>query len=154
MEINIQSNLDHIVPLLEEIKYLIKLNLDKNFEPKLGLKLEEHPQVLGLYYCDNILSEEEETELLDKINNQNWLNDLTRRVQHYGYKYDYKKRKINKDDYLGELPIWTQNLEKKIFTLIKDKNINLPYDKFDQLIVNEYKSGQGITDTFKCMKLY
>jgi alkylated DNA repair dioxygenase AlkB len=156
MEVNVKSNLDHVLPLLEEIKNLIKLNQKQNqiSNSNEKFKLEEHAQIKGLYYCDNILSEEEENEIITKINEQFWLNDLIRRVQHYGYKYDYKKRKINKNDYLGELPNWTQNLEKKIFTLIQNKNINLSYNKFDQLIINEYKSNQGISAHIDCVPCF
>jgi alkylated DNA repair dioxygenase AlkB len=115
----------------------------------------EHQSIPGLYYAENIISPEEEREIIENINKEEWLDDLTRRVQHYGYKYNYKKRKIEKDDYLGELPKFTKKLQKRIFKLIDNSDIDLPYDKFDQLIINEYKKGQGIsahTDCIPCFK--
>ena len=114
----------------------------------------KHNKVPGLYYAEYALTMDEEKELVEKIKQGDWINDLSRRVQHYGYKYDYKKRKINKDDYLGELPEWTQKLEKKIFDLIKNSDIELPYNKFDQLIVNEYKAGQTISAHVDCVPCF
>jgi alkylated DNA repair dioxygenase AlkB len=141
------SSFSEINSLLSEIKSLLQQK-KQNDEQK--LKLQEHDKIPGLYYIENAITQEEENELLNKINNNTWLNDLTRRVQHYGYKYDYTKRKINKNDFLGELPDWTKNLEKKIFDLIYNTEIELSYNKFDQLIVNEYKSGQGISAHTDC----
>lgn len=119
-----------------------------------NVKLIEHEKIHGLYYAENILTIEEENELLKELNKENWLNELSRRVQHYGYKYDYKKRKIDKNDFLGELPTWTKKLEDKIFNLIQNSNIEIPYTKFDQLIVNEYKSNQGISAHIDCVPCF
>lgn len=155
MNTNIQINLDQPKFLLGEIKNLINLKNTNIDAKKMELpKLKEHPQISGLYYFDNILSHDEEQEILENIYQQQWLNDLTRRVQHYGYKYDYKKRKINKNDHLGDLPIWSNDLEKKIFTVIKNTGVKLPYDKFDQLIINEYKSKQGISAHVDCVPCF
>jgi alkylated DNA repair dioxygenase AlkB len=110
--------------------------------------------VKGLYYFNDVITEDEENELYAHIYNQEWLTELSRRVIHYGYKYDYRKRKINKDDYLGELPIWTTQLQKTIFDLIDDNEIKVPYKKFDQLIINEYKAGQGISAHIDCVPCF
>jgi hypothetical protein len=50
------------------------------------------PNISGLQYCPNFITAEEEQALIEIIDQQTWLNDLKRRVQHYGYKYDYKAR--------------------------------------------------------------
>ena len=47
--------------------------------------------------------------LLSRIDNQQWLGDLKRRVQHYGFKYDYRERKVNLELRIGALPEWLQN---------------------------------------------
>src|SRR5690606_37114493 len=75
---------------------------------------------------------------------EQWMDDLKRRVQHYGYKYNYKRRSIDYDMYLGALPQWSGNI---INRLIQDKIINyVP----DQIIVNEYMPGQGIANHIDC----
>lgn len=123
-------------------------------QEKKEINLIKHEKISGLYYADNIITIEEENELLNEIKNEIWLDDLSRRVQHYGYKYNYKKRKIDKNDYLGNLPKWTINLENKIFDLVKHSNIDLSYDNFDQLIINEYKKDQGISAHIDCVPCF
>jgi alkylated DNA repair dioxygenase AlkB len=161
MEVSIEvCKLSEMNSLLSEIKELFHDNIQKTaVSPQkntaITQQLQEHPSIPGLYYCDNCITEDEEKELINNINKEKWSNELSRRVQHYGYKYDYKKRKINKDDYLGDLPKWTNNAENKIFDLINgNKNINLPYKKFDQLIINEYQSGQGISAHVDCVPCF
>jgi alkylated DNA repair dioxygenase AlkB len=101
-------------------------------------------KVHGLELHFDFISKLEEIELLKHIDNSIWLHDLTRRVQHYGYKYDYKARKINHSFFLGDLPTWLQILAKKLI----DKELIdfVP----DQAIVNEYESGQGISPHIDC----
>jgi len=96
------------------------------------------PNIQGLSYVSGFITSDEENILIDRICDQPWLNDLKRRVQHYGYKYDYTAKTIDHEAYLGPLPDWLvvlcQRLHKEqIFT-------SLP----DQVIVNEYLPGQGI----------
>lgn len=92
----------------------------------------------GAQYVPDFISSNEETDLLIAIDAEAWQTDLRRRVQHYGYRYNYSERNINVDDRLGTLPQWIKIivdrlLQKKIF-------ISPP----DQLIINEYEPGQGI----------
>lgn len=82
-KITLQYDFAEITNILHDIKDLLK--------PKEIYNIKEHDKIKGLYICENIITNEEEKILLQHINNQNWLNDLSRRVQHYGYKYDYKK---------------------------------------------------------------
>jgi alkylated DNA repair dioxygenase AlkB len=98
----------------------------------------------GLKYIPNFITKEEEKELLQSINNEIWLSDIKRRVQHYGYKYDYKSRNIDHTMYLGDIPHWS----KKIANRLVDMNYltNIP----DQIIVNEYVPGQGIANHIDC----
>ncbi len=91
--------------------------------------------IKGLIYEDNFLTDEEEKNLMDFINKQKWSNKLSRRTQHYGYEYSYnKKNTIDKTD-----PIPPE------FNFILDKLNNKFNKNFDQLIINEYKPGQGIS---------
>jgi hypothetical protein len=54
-------------------------------------------QISGLTYIPDFITPIQETKLLNIIDQQPWLTDLKRRVQHYGYKYDYKSRSITSD---------------------------------------------------------
>ena len=60
--------------------------------------------IAGLTYQPNYISKAEETALIQLIDNQTWLSDLKRRVQHYGYKYDYRARRIDLSMKIGKLP--------------------------------------------------
>lgn len=98
----------------------------------------------GLIYKPNYLSKEEEAFYIKKIEEQPWLDDLKRRVQHYGYKYDYRARKIDHAMFIGGLPSWANDLAIKLH--------NEGFMSFipDQLIINEYLSGQGISHHIDC----
>ena len=92
----------------------------------------------GADYQSAFISTDEEKALIDAIDRQRWSNDLRRRVQHYGYRYDYKERKATEDDRIGELPEWILFLCDRLV----EQNVFPTHP--DQLIVNEYEPGQGI----------
>ena len=96
------------------------------------------PQIDELDYLPNFIARDEQSVLIELIDQQPWLSDLKRRAQHYGYKYDYKARTITPDSYLGALPEWLQSIAKK-----------LPFTP-DQAIVNEYLPGQGTSAHVDC----
>lgn len=89
-------------------------------------------------YRDDFISEAEETNLLKAINAEPWMGDLKRRVQHYGYRYDYSEKTISREDRIGDLPDWVKPLTDRLVS------VGLFESRPDQLIVNEYKPGQGI----------
>lgn len=97
----------------------------------------EIPNIQGLTYTPNYITTEQEQLLISQIDKQTWLNDLKRRVQHYGYKYDYKARKITSDLKIGNIPDWLQILPN-----------------FDQVIINEYLTGQRITPHIDCIPCF
>ena len=98
----------------------------------------------GLEYVENYITGYQHTWLLNKINEQEWLDDLKRRVQHYGFKYDYRARKVTESARIGKLPEWLNRFGSK---LKKDGYVSkIP----DQVIVNEYLSGQGISPHIDC----
>lgn len=100
--------------------------------------------IQGLTYIPNFISKLEVTNFIDSINCEPWLSDIKRRVQHYGYKYDYKARSINYSMFLGKLPDWALPMAKRLFD---EKHIDqMP----DQLIINEYEPGQGIANHIDC----
>lgn len=96
------------------------------------------PPISGLAYIENYITSEEEARLIDLVDQAPWITDLQRRVQHYGYKYDYKKRLIDHSSYLGPLPDWLGALSQRLYT---EKIFD---EQPDQVIVNEYLPGQGI----------
>ena len=92
----------------------------------------------GLIYRPDFITEEEETNLLNFIDAAEWSTELRRRVQHYGWRYDYTKRRIDDSMRVGELPEWARVLARRL------SNTGLMKDPPDQLIVNEYCGKQGI----------
>src|SRR5262249_7484922 len=62
--------------------------------------------VKGLRYLADFITPEQQDALVRQIDAQPWLGDLRRRVQHYGYKYDYKARAVDVSMRLGPLPEW------------------------------------------------
>ena len=93
----------------------------------------------GLTYRPDFINEEHEQRLIDWIDRQKWSSDLSRRVQHYGWRYDYKARKMDSSMQLGPLP--------KVLAVLAQRLIHqqLVLEMPDQVIVNEYKAGQGIS---------
>lgn len=99
----------------------------------------EIPNIKGLAYVPDYITVEQEEELLAAIDTQVWSSELKRRVQHYGYKYDYKARTVDQNQYLGNLPGWLNPVAQRLHTegyFQRDP---------DQVIVNEYEVGQGIS---------
>ena len=72
------------------------------------------PNIEGLFYVPEFIKVQEECALLHAIDQKPWLSDLKRRVQHYGYKYDYNARAVTNDAYLGELRV--DRADSKAFT--------------------------------------
>lgn len=106
------------------------------------------PDIEGLQYIADFISQDEEAELINAIDKNTWLHDLKRRVQHYGYKYDYKARGITPDCYIGPLPNWIEQIAHKLhqYGLFKATP--------DQVIVNEYIPGQGISAHIDCIPCF
>jgi alkylated DNA repair dioxygenase AlkB len=100
--------------------------------------------VVSLAYHPNYLTPSEQTTLLQLIDHQPWLADLKRRVQHYGYRYDYRRRLIDASLYLGQLPGWLRSLAQQIH------HDGLTPTVADQVIINEYHPGQGISSHIDC----
>ena len=69
----------------------------------------------GLQYIPDFLTEEQQNSILNEVDSRPWLNDLIRRVQHYGYKYDYTLKQIDHSLYVGELPPFAVEITEKLF---------------------------------------
>ena len=98
----------------------------------------------GILYLPNFITEELENALTQNLDSGNWSSDLKRRVQHFGYRYDYKARRIAPESYLGPLPVW---LHPVAHALSKSGYTSKTPD---QVIANEYLPGQGISAHIDC----
>ena len=73
---------------------LFALPLQQSPGPQPPPKNEEAVKIIsGLQYIENYISVSDHYWLLGRIDKQQWLGDLKRRVQHYGFKYDYRARR-------------------------------------------------------------
>jgi alkylated DNA repair dioxygenase AlkB len=100
--------------------------------------------VPGLIYVPEFLSETQERQIVAAIDDGPWRNDLKRRVQHFGWRYDYRAREIDMSMRLGPLPEWAMLLAKRLRS-----EGYLPH-LADQVIVNEYVGKQGISRHTDC----
>ncbi len=91
----------------------------------------------GAALVPNLVTAAEEERILLRIAQAPWLTDLSRRVQHYGFKYNYRGPANGRHDPAPAFPRWAEVVGARL----------APY--FDgampeQCIVNEYRPGQGI----------
>jgi alkylated DNA repair dioxygenase AlkB len=106
--------------------------------------LHDYQGVPGLTYAPEFLTPAEQARVLAEVDARPWQDDLKRRVQHYGYKYDYKARSVNLSMYLGPLPSFARDIGQRL------RDCGLIVELPDQLIVNNYEPGQGITAHVDC----
>ena len=106
------------------------------------------PEVPGLRLIPDFMTPDEEAVLLASLDSQPWRNDLQRRVQHYGYRYDYKARQVTPALRLGALPSWLGVWAEKVH-----QDGFFGYQP-DQVIVNEYQPGQGIAPHIDCVPCF
>ena len=99
----------------------------------------------GFKYVPNFITEEEEMDFVAQIDAAKWNSgQLKRRVQHYGWRYDYGERQIDESMHLGNLPDWAKTLGKRLV----ENGLMQSGDQGvvpDQVIVNEYTAMQGIS---------
>ncbi|KAG0598563.1 hypothetical protein M758_12G084100 [Ceratodon purpureus] len=99
----------------------------------------------GLTLYTDFITSEEEQELLDEVDERPWKTLAKRRVQHYGYEFLYKTRNVDLTQKLGELPSVLEPVLKKISLVPEIRNAKEPTLPFDQLTVNEYPRGVGLS---------
>ncbi|MBI5705659.1 MAG: alpha-ketoglutarate-dependent dioxygenase AlkB [Armatimonadetes bacterium] len=98
----------------------------------------------GIQLLPDYISAEEECELISQVDSGIWSSELSRRVQHYGFRYDYRKRAVDQSMRLGPLPGWLQQLANRLF------EGGIFEQAPDQVIINEYLPGQGIAAHVDC----
>ncbi len=59
---------------------------------------------MGFECHPDFLTSAEENQLLAHIDGAEWLTDLSRRVLHFGYRYDYTSRNLDGAAHIGPLP--------------------------------------------------
>ncbi len=59
------------------------------------------PKIEGLSYIPDFLTKELQVNYLGQIDALPWMDTLARRVQHYGYRYDYQARAVDESMCLG-----------------------------------------------------
>jgi alkylated DNA repair dioxygenase AlkB len=104
--------------------------------------------VPGLMQLDSWIDATTEAALVAVIDSSPWRSDLQRRVQHYGWQYDYKARRVSRSARLGPLPAWAASLARRI------AREGLSDCEPDQVIVNEYVPGQGISKHIDCVPCF
>jgi len=98
----------------------------------------------GLTYRSQFVSPHEASTLIRCVDTSSWRDDLRRRVQHYGFRYNYRSRSVGPADRIGPLPHWLADLAERVAA-------NGVFDRPpDQAIVNEYQPGQGIAAHIDC----
>ncbi len=120
-------------------------------ETELGLEanLESDAiQIPELTYLPHYITVDEQNKLINIIDQQEWSTKLRRRVQHYGYRYDYKNGSLASSSYLGDLPNWAGGIAKRL----SDDGLTTKVP--DQVIINEYEPGQGITSHIDCVPCF
>ncbi len=106
------------------------------------------PAIAGLSYIPNYIDSTTEAALIHIIDTQPWMTELKRRVQHYGYRYDYKARNMTSESRLGDIPKWLMPLCQKL----SDSGLFREFP--DQIIINEYVPGQGIASHIDCIPCF
>ena len=91
----------------------------------------------GAALVPDVVTEAEERRILLRIAQAPWMTDLSRRVQHYGSRYDYRAPGNGRHDPAPPFPRWAAVIAGRLQPLFGGR---LP----EQCIVNEYRPGQGI----------
>lgn len=108
-----------------------------------------HPALLdGLTYQPDFISQEMAEALVMALDGSPWDETLKRRVQHFGYRYDYRARAVAGDAYIGPLPEWLCD----VVALLVSAGHFSPAP--DQVIANEYHPGQGISAHVDCVPCF
>lgn len=94
--------------------------------------------VPGLTLVHNFVSPEEEAILLQQVRKEDkWITLNKRRVQHYGYSFDYPLNTVDLDSF-SHMPQWVAELQSRYLQRFPNQ------PAWDQLTVNEYWPGAGI----------
>jgi len=119
------------------VKYAKSLNANTRSEDLVPIPL-TFPNALlpkGLVIIPDWVSEEEELELMKDIDSREWNPTIRRRVQHYGYTFEYSRLDVDKTADPTRMPPKCEKLLE--CGMLRDEG-------FNQLTINEYVPGVGI----------
>jgi alkylated DNA repair dioxygenase AlkB len=102
--------------------------------------------VPGLHYVPSWLDESAQRNALASIDTSPWSSELRRRVQHYGHRYDYGKRASASG--APPIPAWASALAERL------NAEGFMAEPADQVIINEYEPGQGISAHVDCVPCF
>lgn len=101
-----------------------------------GLFADEMPP--GLVFVRDWLTLAEQSEIVAEIDERPYGTQLARRVQHYGFRYDYSESSVQEQGSAPPIPTKVASLARR---LVDEQHfVEIP----NQVIVNEYLSDQGI----------
>lgn len=93
---------------------------------------------------DNKTKDEDEGEE-EELKRFVWRENLSRRVQHYGYEFSYETKNVDTSKHMGPLPSLVTPLTKRMEEWCT--TTGCPFfrktEDWDQLTINEYLPGQG-----------
>ncbi|MCZ4290339.1 alpha-ketoglutarate-dependent dioxygenase AlkB [Hoeflea alexandrii] len=102
----------------------------------------------GAVCLAGFISPSEEAALVGHLDGGEWNSELRRRVQHFGYRYDYRARAVTAEAFLGALPAWLASLSERLAAAGFAGGVP------DQVIANEYLPGQGISAHVDCVPCF
>lgn len=120
------------------------LSLDADGDPSLL-------PVPGLRYVADWLTPAACGKTLSRIDAAEWSAELRRRVQHYGHRYDYGRRSVRADPAARTAPDVPSWAREQAARLVSE---GLMDEAADQVIVNEYQPGQGISAHVDCVPCF
>ena len=91
-------------------------------------------EVPGLYLQENIISENNEQQIVEWLDSREWSVVLPRRTQHFGYQYGYDGSNLHPGDPFDGWVMFLSNFLTQYQIM----------DEIDQCIVNEYDRDQKI----------
>jgi len=102
----------------------------------------------GTIYLPDFVTAKEEDELVSALDSGEWNAEMKRRVQHFGWRYDYRARAVTADAFLGALPDWLSPICARLECATAFGR------RPDQMIANEYLPGQGISAHVDCVPCF
>ncbi|MEM0898495.1 MAG: alpha-ketoglutarate-dependent dioxygenase AlkB [Pseudomonadota bacterium] len=102
----------------------------------------------GAIYEADFIDVAEKNALVDWLDRLAWDESLKRRVQHFGYRYDYRARAVLPEAFLSPLSRELLTIAQRLVDW--GHFASLP----DQVIANEYRPGQGIGAHIDCVPCF
>jgi alkylated DNA repair protein alkB family protein 8 len=100
--------------------------------------------VPGLHLLLDFVSREEEVKILEQIEQNRWETGIKRRVQHYGFVFDYSTRKLSPEVSRLSGGFYPESFVRDLGSRIFASGVWEAKDAPDQMTVNEYPCGEGI----------